>query len=64
MRSNSPVTIKPALSIRVASVAISTIGSFFGQPGVLVTVAREMIRPSAGAASMFSRVLASRYFAR
>ena len=30
MRSNSPVTIAPALSIRVASVAISTIGSFFG----------------------------------
>ena len=30
MRSNSPVTIAPALSIKVASVAISTIGSFFG----------------------------------
>ena len=30
MRSNSPVTIAPALSIKVANVAISTIGSFFG----------------------------------
>src|SRR5258708_6372771 len=30
MRSNSPVAIVPALSISVASVAISTIGSFFG----------------------------------
>ena len=30
MRSNSPVAIAPALSIKVASVAISTIGSFFG----------------------------------
>ena len=64
MRSNSPVTIAPARSIRVANVAISTIGSFFGQAGVLETLAREMIRPSAGAASIFSRVLASRYFAR
>src|SRR5580692_9760009 len=30
IRSNSPVTINPLDSIRVASVAISTIGSFFG----------------------------------
>ena len=30
MRSNSPVTIAPALSIKVANVAISTIGSFLG----------------------------------
>src|SRR6266478_1349581 len=29
-RNNSPVTITPVLSIRVANVAISTIGSFFG----------------------------------
>ena len=64
MRNNSPVTIAPAESIRVANVAISTIGSFFGYAGLLDTLAREMIRPSAGAASMFSRVLASRYFAR
>src|SRR2546423_9247279 len=64
MRSNSPVAIAPALSINVASVATSTIGSFFGYAGVLETDAREMIRPSVGPASMFSRVLASRYFAR
>ena len=30
MRSNSDVTINPVESISVASVAISTIGSFFG----------------------------------
>ena len=30
MRRSSPVAIAPALSINVASVAISTIGSFFG----------------------------------
>ena len=30
IRSNSPVAIAPALSINVASVAIRTIGSFFG----------------------------------
>ena len=30
MRSNSPVTIAPEVSSKVASVAISTIGSFFG----------------------------------
>ena len=30
MRSSSPVTTMPAVSIKVASVAISTIGSFFG----------------------------------
>ena len=64
MRSNSPVAIAPALSISVASVAISTIGSFFGYAGVLDTLAREMMRPSAGAASIFSRVVASRYLAR
>ena len=30
MRSNSPVAIAPDVSSKVASVAISTIGSFFG----------------------------------
>ena len=30
VRSNSPVTIRPLLRSSVASVAISTIGSFFG----------------------------------
>src|SRR5882757_1105864 len=64
MRSNSAVAMQPALSINVASVAISTIGSFLGNAGVLDTSAREMMRPSAGAASMFSRAVASRYLAR
>src|SRR6266700_1783199 len=48
MRRSSPVAIAPALSINVASVAISTTGSFLGYAGVLETLAREMIRPSAG----------------
>ncbi len=30
MRNSSPVTIAPEVSSKVASVAISTIGSFFG----------------------------------
>jgi hypothetical protein len=64
MRSNSPVAMVPALSSNVASVAISTIGNFLGYAGAFETLAREIMRPSAGAASIFSRVLASRYFAR
>ncbi len=47
---SSPVTIEPADSISVASVAISTIGSFFGNAGMLETMAREMMRASDGTA--------------
>ena len=64
MRNSSAVAMQPALSIKVASVAIRTIGSFLGKAGVLETSAREMMRPSAGAASIFSRAVASRYLAR
>ena len=48
----------------MASADSSTAGSFFGQAGVVDTIAVEMMRASAEAAPMLSRVLASRYFAR
>src|SRR4030088_1357684 len=56
--------MKPAVRNSVASVAISTIGSFLGKYGVLETTAREMTRASPGAVPRLSRALASRYFAR
>jgi hypothetical protein len=56
--------MKPADRNSVASVAISTIGSFFGNAGVLDTIAREMMRASAGTTARLSRALASRYLAR
>ena len=56
--------MKPAQMNSVASVAISTIGSFFGKNGVFDTTAREMMRASPGAEPRLSRAVASRYFAR
>ena len=44
--SSSPVVMKPAEMNSVASVAISTIGIFFGKYGVFDTTAREMMRAS------------------
>ena len=54
--------MKPAHMNSVASVAISTIGIFFGKNGVFDTTAREMMRASAGAAPRLSRAVASRIF--
>ena len=56
--------MKPAEMNSVASVAISTIGIFFGKYGVFDTSAREMMRASAGTAPRLSRAVASRYLAR
>ena len=47
--------MKPAEMNSVASVAISTIGSFFGKYGVFDAAAREMMRASAGAAKAVAR---------
>ena len=48
----------------MASAATSTVGSFFGQDGVLETAAVEMMRASGETAPMLSRAVASRYLAR
>ena len=56
--------MKPAEMNSVASVAISTIGSFFGKYGVFDTAAREMMRASLGTAPRLSRAVASVFFAR
>ena len=56
--------MKPADSAKPAKAAISTVGSFFGKAGLIAGAAREMTRASGGAALMFSRAVASRYFAR
>ena len=48
----------------IASVAITTIGSFLGKYGVLDTTAREMMRTSVGIVLRLSRALASRYLAK
>ena len=47
--------MKPAEMNRVANVAISTIGSFFGKYGVFDTAAFEMMRASLGTAPRLSR---------
>ncbi len=61
---SAPVTTNAMARLNVPTVAISTIGSFFGKNGMFDTTAREMMRASAGAAAMLSRAVASRYLAR
>ena len=56
--------MKPAERNRVAKVAIRTIGTFLGNDRVLETIAREMMRASAGTTPRLSRALASRNLAR
>jgi hypothetical protein len=51
-------------STKAASAATSTVGTFFGQAGVVDTAAVEMMRASGATAPMLSRAEASRYFAR